>query len=429
MRIYDIIEKKRLGLSLNKEEIDFFIKSVVKKTIPDYQISALLMAICINGMSETETIDLTLSMANSGEIADLSSIVGETCDKHSTGGVGDKTTFIVAPILAANGIFTAKMSGRGLGYTGGTIDKLQSIPGFLTNLKHTEFIESINKIGLAITSSSGNLAPADKTLYELRDATATVDSIPLIASSVMSKKIAAGSKNIVLDVKCGSGAFINNIEDAKKLALLMVKIGKAAGRKITALITNMNYPLGNNIGNSLEIEESLDVLSGKIKGELLDLSLALAAEGIALAKKISIEKALQLASMSISSKDALNLFLKMVENQKGDIKALKKSKYHKEVIADSCGYVTNLDAKTVGIASSILGAGRSTYQDNIDYAAGIKINKHINNKVNKGDVLATLYSNDDSKFKDAEKLLLNAYNITDTKIPKQPIILARIEDL
>ena len=424
MRMYDVIKKKRDGFSLTKEEIDFFIKGYVDGTIPDYQASAFCMAVFYKGMTEEETANLTMAMANSGDTVDLSRFGTLTADKHSTGGVGDKTTLIVAPICASLGCVMAKMSGRGLGHTGGTIDKLESIEGFNTALSPEEFFSQVEKIGIAVVGQTGNLTPADKKLYALRDITATVDSMPLIASSIMSKKLAAGSKNIVLDVKYGSGAFMKTPEDAEGLAKEMVKIGKACARNTTALITNMNRPLGNNIGNALEVQEALEVLNGEGPEDLKEVCLALATQLVSVTKNISAEAARRLTEDALYTKKALAKFKEWIVAQ-GSVTpdpVFKKADHSYEITAPCDGYILSADAEKIGVCAVILGAGREKKDDTIDMSAGIILNKKTGDKINKGDLLATLYSCNKSSFENAEKRFLEALEFSENEPPKEPLI-------
>ena len=424
MRMYDIIKKKRDGFSLAKEEIDFFIKGYVDGTIPDYQASAFCMAVFYKGMTEEETANLTMAMANSGDTVDLSVFGTLTADKHSTGGVGDKTTLIVAPICASLGCVMAKMSGRGLGHTGGTIDKLESIDGFNTALSPEEFFAQVEKTGIAVVGQTGNLTPADKKLYALRDVTATVDSMPLIASSIMSKKIAAGAKNIVLDVKCGSGAFMKTPEDAEALATEMVKIGKMCHRNTAAVITNMNRPLGNNIGNALEVIEAINVLKNNGPEDLTSVCLALATQIVSITKNISREDAENLTKDTLQSGKAYGKFIEWINAQGATENALdfKKADYSYPVIAETDGYIISSDAEKIGICAVILGAGREKKDDTIDMSAGIILNKKTGDKVNKGDVIATLYSCNKSSFEGAKNKFLDALQISEEEPIKEPLI-------
>lgn len=424
MRMYDIIKKKRDGFSLTKEEIDFFIKGYVDGTIPDYQASAFCMAVFYKGMTEEETANLTMAMADSGDTVDLSIFGTLTADKHSTGGVGDKTTLIVAPICASLGCVMAKMSGRGLGHTGGTIDKLESIDGFNTALSPEEFFAQVEKTGIAVVGQTGNLTPADKKLYALRDVTATVDSMPLIASSIMSKKIAAGAKNIVLDVKCGSGAFMKTPEDAESLATEMVKIGKMCHRNTAAVITNMNRPLGNNIGNALEVIEAINVLKNNGPEDLTSVCLALATQIVSITKNISRDDAEILTKDALESGKAYEKFIEWINAQGATEKALdfKKADYSYPVIAETDGYIISSDAEKIGISAVILGAGREKKDDTIDMSAGIILNKKTGDKVTKGDVIATLYSCNKSSFESAKNKFLDALRFSQEEPTKEPLI-------
>lgn len=412
MDMINIIQKKKNREELSKNDIDFFIKEYTKGSIPDYQMSALLMAICLNGMSENETFNLTMAMINSGDIMDLSKIDAVTVDKHSTGGVGDKTTLIIAPIVAALGGHVAKMSGKGLGHTGGTIDKLESIAGFKTVLTEKEFFNQVNKIGVAVISQTVNLAPADKRIYALRDVTATVESIPLIASSVMSKKIAAGTDGIVLDVKVGSGAFMKDIESAVELANEMIKIGKSAGRKVIALITNMDIPLGKNIGNSLEIKEVIEVLSGEGPDDLKELCIELASYMLMICNGKDINVIRNDVKECIKSGKALEKFRQMVKMQGGNESLIEnpdliiKAKHEKRVKTQKTGYIVNMDTEKIGKVSSMLGAGRKTKDDILDYTAGIVLNKKIGDYIEDDEILAMLYS---SKVEDMNEAIKEFY--------------------
>lgn len=428
MRIYDIISKKRDGFELTDEEIAFFIKGYVKGDIKDYHAAALLMAIYLNGMTDREMVTLTLEMAQSGDMLDLGAIDGITVDKHSTGGVGDKTTLIVTPIVAALGCKVAKMSGRGLGHTGGTVDKLESIDGFNVSLEPEEFIETVKKTGICVVGQTGDLAPADKKLYALRDATATVGCIPLIASSIMSKKLAAGSQCIVLDVKYGSGAFMKTAEDAQALSEKMVSIGKGAGRKIAAVISDMDTPLGKNIGNTLEVIEAVDILKSAEMSDLTEVSLELAANLIMLAQEISYSDAKTKVESALKDGSAYKKFLEMVSAQGGntaiieDTAKMKKAAYKKDIISNSDGYVAFTDAEKIGSASVILGAGRVNKEDSIDYTAGIILHKKAGDKVNKGDIIAEMFTNDEEKFASAEEMFMSAYKFSETENEKKSLV-------
>lgn len=410
MNILDIIAKKRDNKKLSKEEIDFFVKEYTNNTIADYQAAALIMAIYINKLDEEETTNLTLAMAHSGDVLDLSEI-GTVVDKHSTGGVGDKVTLILAPIIASLGIPVAKMSGRGLGFTGGTIDKLESIPGYTTNVDIETFKRNVKKIGISLIGQTLNLAPADKKIYALRDVTGTTESIPLIASSIMSKKIASGSKNLVLDIKIGEGALIKNIDSGRRLANLMIKIGKENDMKVVCLLTNMDIPLGNNIGNSLEVIEAINTLYYNPNNNLNKLCIELASYMVSLGLNINYEEAKEKVLESISSRKAYNKLLEFVSYQGGNINELPKSNYIYEVKSDREGYLTNIHSLEIAKLSSSLGSGRKNKEDKIDYSAGIIINKNINDKVNVGDTVLTLYTNREVPSIDKDKLFTIGNNI------------------
>ena len=428
MRIYDIIAHKRDKMELTDEEIRYFVKGYVNGEIEHYHASALLMAIYINGMNERETVTLTKEMAHSGDMLDLSAIDGITVDKHSTGGVGDKTTLIVAPIVASLGLKTAKMSGRGLGHTGGTIDKLEAIDGFCTSLSPEAFIENVKKHGICVVGQSGDLAPADKMIYALRDSTATVGSMPLIASSIMSKKLAAGASCIVLDVKTGSGAFMKTPEEAEALSAMMVDIGKKAGRKVAAVISDMDTPLGNNIGNSLEVIEAIDVLKGNGSSDLREICLVLAGNIIALAEGISTEEGYKKAENQLENGEAFEKFKEFIASQGGSLEQIEntelfpKAKFSHSIFARESGYISSMNAETIGSSSVILGAGRVKKDDSIDFSAGIILNKKTCDKVNEGDVLATLYTNNPDSIESAEKLFLQAITISKNKREPSPLI-------
>ena len=426
MRMYDIITKKRNGEELTREEIRFFINGYTEGSIPDYQAAALLMAVYFRGMSKRETAELTMAMVNSGETVDLSKIAGVKVDKHSTGGVGDKISLIVIPLVASLGIPIAKMSGRGLGHTGGTIDKLESIPGFRTELTGDEFIENVNKYKMAISGQSGNFVPADKKLYALRDVTATVDSIPLIASSIMSKKIASGADCIVLDVKVGSGAFMKSVEEAAELAGTMVEIGKSLNRKTVAVVTDMSQPLGHEVGNSNEIIEAIEVLKGKGSEDETQVALTIASYMAVLGGTFEeFEKAHSALEEVIRSGKAIDKLKLLIRIQGGDpdvvdnTERLPKAKYHIEVRSKKSGYVNSIDAESIGISAMLLGAGRKTKEDKIDFSAGISMKKKVGDKVAIGDILCVLHTNL-SHSAEAEKIALEAYGIgsTEKKITK-----------
>lgn len=432
MRIYDIIEKKRDGHKLTKEEIDFFVQEYTKGNIEDYQASALLMAIFINGMDEEETVNLTESMAKSGDMLDLSAIDGITADKHSTGGVGDKTSLIVAPICASLGIKMAKMSGRGLGHTGGTIDKLESIKGFNVSLETKDFFKQVNEIGVSIIGQTGNLAPADKKIYALRDVTATVDNISLIASSIMSKKIAAGAKNIVLDVKCGSGAFMKDEESATLLAETMVKIGKKCGRNMAAVITNMDIPLGSNVGNALEIAEVLKILENKGDAQLRELCLVLSATILSISYGWNYDVAYNKAENALLDGSAFNKLKELVAAQGGNAEMLDNTELlpscekSLEIKAKKDGYIQSIDSRIVGESAVLLGAGREKKTDTIDYGAGIVLYKKTCDKVAVGDTIAILYAETEDKLKNAEKLFNTSFTIGGEKPETKPLIYKTI---
>lgn len=400
MRMIDIIEKKRDGKSLNKEEIDFFIKGYTKGDIPDYQASSLAMAIFFQDMNEEERAHLTMAMVNSGDVIDLSDIEGIKVDKHSTGGVGDTTTLVLAPLVASVGVPVAKMSGRGLGHTGGTIDKLESAKGFHVELTEDEFIKLVNENQVAVMGQSGNLTPADKKLYALRDVTGTVNSIPLIASSIMSKKIAAGADAIVLDVKTGSGAFMKTLEDAEALAHAMVSIGNNVGRNTMAIISDMSQPLGNAIGNGLELKEAIETLQGHGPDDLTELVLTLGSQMVVLAKKAdNLKDARELLEAAIQSGKALDKFKTFISNQGGDVSVIERpdsledAKYKIEYTAQKVGFISEMVANEIGVASMMLGAGRQTKEDIIDLSVGIVLNKKVGDKVNAGESILTIHSN------------------------------------
>ncbi len=433
MRMYDIIKKKRDGSRLTDEEIRWFIESYVKGEIPDYQVSALLMAIYFRGMDIDETAALTMAVRDSGDRLDFSDVNGIRVDKHSTGGVGDKTSLIVAPIVATLGVKVAKMSGRGLGHTGGTVDKLESIPGFRTDLDKKEFIDVVNKTGIAIVGQSAELAPADKLLYALRDVTATVESMPLIVSSIMGKKLAADDDCIVLDVKTGSGSFMKTVEDSKTLASMMVDIGKKAGKKMLALITDMDRPLGNNIGNTLEVIEAVKTLNGEGPEDLTEICIALAANMLNLAGMGSYEECVEKIKGVIADRSALNTFAQMVKAQGGDERVIyntelfEKAKFSHQVLSCEEGYIHSVDTEGYGLSALVLGAGRNTKEDVIDYSAGIILSKKTGDFVKKGEVIATLYSNDETKFTESENRLIKATVINPEKPAYRPIILGKVE--
>ena len=431
MRMYDIILKKRANLPLTDEEIRFVIDGYVKGEIPDYQVSALLMTIVFNGMNARELGTLTLAMAQSGNMVDLSNIDGITVDKHSTGGVGDKTTLIIAPLVAASGGKVAKMSGRGLGHTGGTINKMESIPNLKVSLEQDAFINQVNKIGLAVIGQSEGLAPADKKLYALRDVTGTVDSIPLIASSVMSKKLASGAQAILLDVKVGSGAFMKNIEDARELAKAMVDIGKENGRSVKAILTDMDRPLGHAIGNALEIREVIDTLKGHGPEDLTHECIIMAAHMLVLSHICDYETALSRVQEALDSGAALERLRMMIDAQDGDSRVIDDEsllaigKFTYDVTAPQDGYITHMNTEQCGIASVMLGAGRTVKDGPIDYSAGILMHKKTGDSVTVGECIATLYASDESLLSNAAKTYLEAITFGETA----PIMADTILDI
>lgn len=433
MRAYDLIKKKRDGNALTPEEISFFIKGYVAGEIPDYQAAALCMAIYFQGMNDDETAALTFAVRDSGERLHFDNVDGLRVDKHSTGGVGDKTSLVVAPVVASLGVKVAKMSGRGLGHTGGTIDKLESIDGFKVDLPIEEFERIVNEVGIAIVGQNAELAPADKKLYALRDVTATVDSMPLIASSIMGKKLAADDDCIVLDVKTGSGSFMKTVEDSKKLAQIMVNIGKKAGKKMLALITDMDRPLGNAIGNSLEVIEAVQTLNGRGPKDFTEVCVALAADMLYLAEKSSKAECEQMVRRAIEDGSALAVLKKMVAAQGGDSRLIEntdlfaRAPYFYEVVAPKSGYVTHVDTEGYGIASLLLGAGRNKKEDSIDYSAGIILNKKTGERVEKGEVLATLYSSNQALFAASAEHFLSSTVIGENKPEERPLILGRVE--
>jgi len=428
--MYDIIKKKRDGSELTSEEIEFFVNGYVRGTIPDYQVSALLMAIFFRGMNQRETFDLTMSMARSGEILDLSPIEGIKVDKHSTGGVGDKTTLVVLPIIAAFGVKVPKMSGRGLGHTGGTIDKLESIPGMRTELTRGEFFQVVKKVGFSIVSQSGNLVPADKKIYALRDTTATVDSIPLIASSIVSKKLAGGADAIIFDVKVGSGAFLKDTEQAQELACLMIDILKRSGKLSRAVLSDMNQPLGRMVGNSLEVIEAVETLKGNGPEDLTKLCIRLCHEILNLVGMNVTEE--QIKDEIVSGR-AVERFAEFIEMQGGDpriiddYRLLPVSRKVVEVRSVRPGYVDRIDTEAIGIASVVLGAGRSRKEDSIDPSVGIEVLKKIGDYVHEDEPIVRIYVSEKSDVDLAISLIHNAYGIVDHKVGFREIVLGVIE--
>ncbi len=429
MNIIDIISKKRDGKELSEEEINYFITEYTNNRIEDYQAAALIMAIYIKGMNYRETKDLTMAMANSGDILDLSKLGSNVVDKHSTGGVGDKVTLILAPLIASLGIPVAKMSGRGLGFTGGTADKIESIPGYNTEVSEKQFIENVEKIGISLITQTLNLAPADKKIYALRDTIACTESIPLIASSIMSKKIASGANKIVLDVTCGYGAFMKNRKQAEELSKTMIEIGKLAGRETVCIVTDMNEPLGYAVGNNLEVIEAIEFLKGDMPSDLKEVVIELGAYMIKLAGKgDNIEENKQKLLENIKNGKAYDRFIELVKNQGGDISYIEdtekfeKAPIIKEVISNKEGNIQEINAKTIGEISCALGAGRQTKTDKIDLSVGIILNKKVGDYVKIGDIVATVYANDQEKANKAEEEILNTYKIGKEKEDKQTIL-------
>lgn len=435
MNILDIIEKKRDKKELTKEEIEYFIKEYTNNNIADYQMASLIMAIYLNGMTNKEIADLTLAMAHSGEILDLSVLKKPIIDKHSTGGVGDKVSLVLLPLIASLGIPVAKMSGRGLGFTGGTIDKLESIPGYQTNIDINKFVQNVDKIGISIISQTLNLAPADKKIYALRDSIACVESIPLIASSIMSKKIASGAKEIVLDVTVGSGAFMENKENAEKLAMQMVDIGEKVGRKTVCLLTNMDEPLGYAVGNTLEVIEAINFLKGEKIKDLEEIVLQmgyhmLLRAGEANSFSESSEKLLE----NIKNGKAYNKFIELVENQGGDISYIEntskfeKAKYIEPVYAKKSGYVTKINAKEVGKLACYLGAGRIKKEDRINPRVGIVLNKKVCDKIKEKEILGYIHSDDKERLNNAIIELEKIMNISDKNVEQKPMLLGVVNN-
>ncbi len=433
MRMVDIIKKKRDGGILSREEIAFFVENCTKGEIPDYQASALLMAIYFRGMTSDETVTLTEYMMKSGEVLDLTDIPGPKVDKHSTGGVGDKISLPLAPIVASLGVFVPMISGRALGHTGGTLDKLESIKGLTTAISPEKFKKQLLDIGVVMAGQTENLCPADKKLYALRDVTATVESIPLISASIMSKKLAEGIDGLVLDVKTGNGAFMAKYEDAKKLAQTMVEIGKGMGKKVKAFITNMNQPLGYKIGNALEVEETIEILKGKGPEDVRELTYTLAAEMLIIAgKESSREEALKKVDEAVKSGKALKKWEELVEYQGGDLDYMysdefTRTNYTFELKANSDGYLYSYNTYEVGVAVSILGAGRSTKDDKIDHKVGIILHKKVGDEVKSGETVMEIKYNDINKFNQALQLLKNCYIVKSEKPAKEPLVFEGVE--
>lgn len=429
MRMYDLIQKKKEGKELTTEEINYMIEGYTKGTIPDYQMSAMTMAICFQGMSKKETLDLTLAMRDSGEVLDLSQIEGVKVDKHSTGGVGDKVSLVLTPIVASLGVPVAKMSGRGLGHTGGTIDKLESFDGFSTEITEEKFIDSVNTIGIAIAGQTANLAPADKKLYALRDVTATVNQLSLIASSIMSKKLASGADGIVLDVKTGNGAFMQAEEDALALAKAMVDIGNRAGKKTVALITDMDQPLGNAVGNALEVKEAMEALRGNGPKDLMEVVYALGVQMLILAGRAEDEEiAAHLITETIEQRQALKKFEEFIENQGGSKEQilhpdlLPKARYVIPVLAEEDGYVSRILAQDIGAACMTLGGGRETKESVIDLSVGVILNKKRGDAVKKGEALAYIHANDRKKAITASNKTQKAYELVKEPVEKEEMV-------
>ena len=433
MNILEIIEKKREKKELTKDEIEYFINGYVDGKIADYQAAALVMAIFLNGMTKQETTDLTIAMANSGEILDLSKLNKIIVDKHSTGGVGDKVSICLLPLVASLGVPVAKMSGRGLGFTGGTVDKMESIPGYKTSIDIDKFIENVQNIGISMISQTLNLAPADKKLYALRDSISCVESIPLIASSIMSKKIASGAEKIVLDVTVGKGAFMKNIEDAEKLANEMIEIGKLANREVVCVLTSMDEPLGKAVGNNLEVKEAIHFLKGDMPQDLKEVVLELGAYMIRLAGLgENLEENKKQMLENIQNGKAFNKLKQMVQNQGGDISYLEntdkfeKAQFTEEILASQDGYIQEINAEEIGKVACNLGAGRIKKEDNIDYAVGIELDKKVGTKVQKGEILGKIHANDTTKLELAKKQVNDIIKISPEYCEKIQIIIEKI---
>lgn len=434
MRMVDLIEQKRDGNELTKQEIDFIIQGYTEGSIPDYQMSSFLMSVFFQGMTPRETADMTLAMVNSGDTIDLSAIEGIKVDKHSTGGVGDTTTLVLAPLVAAVGVPVAKLSGRGLGHTGGTVDKFESIPGFNAEIKNDQFIKQVNEIKVAVTGPTGNLTPADKKIYGLRDVTGTVNSIPLMASSIMSKKIASGADAIVLDVKFGAGAFMKDIESAKELAKAMVEIGNNVGRNTMAIISDMNQPLGYAIGNALEVKEAIDTLRGEGPEDLHELCLTLGSQMVLLAKHAdTVEEARRMLKDAIKSGKALDKFKQFIQAQGGDSSIaddpskLPSATYIIEVKSQEDGYIAGIEADSIGTAAMILGAGRATKESEIDLSVGLMLHKKIGDQVKKGDTLVSIHSNSES-VDEVINRIYESYQISASKVDDPILVHAEIHE-
>lgn len=435
MNMVSIIEKKKLGQALSKEEIEFFVSGAADGSIPDYQLAALLMAIRLNGMNREETTQITLAMTASGDVCDLSSLNGIPVDKHSTGGVGDTTTLVLAPLVAACGVPVAKMSGRGLGHTGGTLDKLESIPGLSVSLSEEDFLKQVQKIGLAVIGQSKNLAPADKTLYALRDVTSTVDSLPLISSSIVSKKLASGAQGIVLDVKTGAGAIMHTMEESIELAQTMVRIGCDAGRRMVALVTDMGEPLGSHVGNALEVKEAIEVLNGSVKGPLLDVSLELGSRMLILGGAAeTVSEAKEKLLDALHSGRGLNTLRQMIAAQGGDpsccddVTYLPQAKVILPVPALQSGYIHHMDTVGLGNTAQAMGAGRRTKEDVIDPSVGFVLHKRIGNPITCGEAIATVYAKDEASAQTAIAAIQQQVVITDEQVPPCKLIHAFVTD-
>lgn len=433
-RMYDLIEKKKNGEELTKEELEFIVQGYTNGSIYDYQMSAFLMAVYFQGMTKQETFELTMAMEASGDTLDLSEIKGVKVDKHSTGGVGDKTTLVLAPMIAALDVPVAKMSGRGLGHTGGTIDKLEAFPGFLTSLPEKTFIQNVNEHKIAVAGQTKNLAPADKKIYALRDATACVNSIPLIASSIMSKKLASGADGICLDVKVGSGAFMKNEDDAQSLAKTMVDIGASANKKVVAVLTNMDEPLGNAVGNTLEVMEAIDALKGNGPKDLMEVVFALGCQMLLMAGRASSEEeAKELLQSTIDSGSAYNKFKEFVKIQGGnpedvdDMESLLSAKVVSDVIALKDGYIAKIEAEKIGHASMLMGGGRASKEDDIDLSVGIILRKKVGDYVKANEPIATVYANDATLWEKAKEEVLDSYQFSDTKTQGKPMVIKTIK--
>ena len=434
MTILDIIEKKRDKKELSKEEIEFFVSGYTKEEITDYQAAALVMAIYINGMTDEEIANLSLAMAHSGEILDLSKLNKIIVDKHSTGGVGDKVSLILLPLVASLGVPVAKMSGRGLGFTGGTVDKLESIPGYKTDITINKFLKNVEKIGISMISQTLNLAPADKKLYSLRDSISCVESIPLIASSIMSKKIASGAQKIVIDVTVGKGAFMKNLHDAEKLAKEMISIGKLAGRETVCVLTNMDEPLGKSIGNSLEVKEAIEALNGKIADDVKSVVLELGSYMLVLARVTNdLEKAKNMLNENLNNGKAYKKFAQLVEMQGGDISYLsdlenfETSKYVEPIYSEKSGYIYSIDAKEIGKLACSLGAGRVRKEDKIDHSVGVVLTKKVGDYVTKDEILAYLHINNPEQLETAKENIKKIIKIKKEKIEKPKTIIKVIK--